>query len=413
MIRAQRILLKPTAEQRKLFAGAAGLSRFAWNWALALRKRHYAMFGKRKDYRRPSAFALMKHWNKIKDRRFPWVRGYSKYIAEESFKNLHQAYQTFFSGLKKGQRSGLPKFHQKGANESFQVVPCSHKPMTRKADRFNIPRIGFVKCQTELRWPNAKQVNGRIKLKAGRWWLTLSYDLPDLPKLPPDRPPCGIDLGCKTFATVSSHQEIVAEVAPPKPYAKTKRRLRRLQKVVSRRKKGSANRKKAILRLARQHERVANIRDNFLHQFTSRLVKRYGTIVLEDLSVKGLMAGMLAGTISDLGFGELRRQVEYKAEAVGTKVILAPRFYPSSKCCHECGEINETLTLKTREWTCPGCHTTHDRDHNAAFNLESLHNQLPASSGKVTPAETGSSSSTRKGRGGAGRRSRNVTRAHQ
>lgn len=404
MFRSQLLLLSPTKEQARQFAGAAGLSRFAWNWALALSQRYYRVFGKRPGYKRLSPAVLRKHWNKIKGRRFPWVLEFSKLIAEESFRQLDRAYRLTFSKLARGQKAGFPTFRKKGVDESFQVVPCGNFPIRRSVQRFNFPRIGMVKCHTPIRWPSGSQVRGRVKLKAGRWWLILSYELPDPKPEPHTGPACGIDLGCTTFATVASQGVIVEEIAPLKPYTKSKRKLKRLQRSVSRKKKGGVNRRKARRRIARHHERVANVRANFLHQFTSRLVKQYGVIVLEDLSVNGLAAGRLAGTIRDMGFSEFRRQVEYKAEVTGTKVVLADRFYPSSKTCSSCGLVKTKLGLKERVWTCERCGVTHDRDHNAAINLE----KLPQGMGKVTPTETGGSSPSRKTKRGAGRRSRNV-----
>lgn len=402
MIRSQQLLLRPTQAQRILFAKAAGLSRYAWGWAIDLCERHYAIYGKTPGYKRPTAARLMKHWNKVKDRRFPWVRESSKLIPEECFKKLDLTYRAAFARLKKGEKPGFPRKHKKGVHESFQVVPSRHHPIGAYGQYIALPRIGRVRVQTKLRWPSAAQVYGRVKFKAGRWWLSMSYDLPDTPKLPEGRPTCGVDLGCTVFATVASGGKIVDEVPPPKPYAKAKRRLRRASKAVSRKQKGSKNRKKAVQRLARVHERVANIRNDFLHKESAKLVRRYGKIKLEDLSVQGLAGGFLAKTVRDLGFAEFRRQVEYKAATAGTDVIFAERFYPSSKTCSSCGAIKDKLTLDERTWACK-CGVTHNRDHNAALNLE----KLPQGMGKVTPVETGGSS-TRKGRG-AGRRSRNAT----
>jgi putative transposase len=172
--------------------------------------------------------------------------------------------------------------------------------------------------------------------------------------------------------------------------------------MVSRRAKGSKRRALAKLRLAKAHERVANLRANQLHQLSSQLVKRYGVIVLEDLNVKGLAGGMLAGTIADLGFAEFRRQVEYKSEAAGTNVIFADRFFPSSKSCSRCGEIKDDLALSDRTFRCGGCGLEVGRDHNAGINLEKLGQSMP----EATRGETGGSSS-RKGRG-AGRRTANA-----
>lgn len=405
MFRSQKLLLKPTKEQERLFRGSAGLNRFAWNWAVALLRRHFEMFGRgsdgkrRKGYRSPSALTLGKFWNKIKDRRFPWVRGYSKLIPQASFDAVQKAYKAAFARLKRTGKWNPPRFHRKGVKESFQASDGSDQ-LRRVGQRLNIPRIGYVKCVTPIRWPDGKKRTARVKLVAGRWWLTIAYDLPDPKPLPKRRPACGIDLGCKTFATVASKGVIVEELAPPKPYAKAKRKLRRMQRRLSRRVKGSNRRGKARLAVAKAHQRIANIRDNFLHQLSCRIVKRFGTVVLEDLSVQGLARGFLAGTIRDMGFGEFRRQVEYKAEAAGTKVIFADRFYPSSKKCHKCGFVREELDLSERVLWCL-CGEIIDRDHNAALNLEKIGRGSP----KSTRGESGGSGSRKAS--GAARRTAN------
>jgi putative transposase len=411
MFRSQKLLLKPTLEQERLFRGSAGLSRFAWNWAVALLKRHYELFGRgsdgkrRKGYRRPSAFTLGTFWNRIKDRRFPWVRKYSQLIPKGSFRKVELAYEAAFAAMKRTGRWNPPRFHKKGVKESFCVSSGATDKLARQGQRFSIPRVGFVKCVTPIRWPDSKRLTARIKLVAGRWWLFIAYDLPDPKPLPKRRPPCGVDLGCTTFATVASMGIITEELAPPKPFSKAKKKLRRLQRRLSRRVKGSKRKAKARLAVAKAHQRVGNIRDNFLHQLSAKLVKTYGTIVLEDLCVAGMARGFLSGTIHDMGFYEFRRQVEYKAEAAGTKVVFADRFFPSSKMCHACGFVRKELELSERVLWCR-CGEIIDRDHNAALNLEKLGRRSP----EVTPVETGGSGGRKAS--GAGRRSGNHSRGN-
>jgi len=403
MIRSQKLLLNPNNQQLNLFRGSAGLARFAWNWAVAFCKRHYAIFGGRGyKYKRPSEYSITKLWNKIKARCFPWALHYSKFVAENSFHKFDKAMAAAFKRLGKKQTPGFPGFHKRGKKESFNVVPSSQFAIRIIGSRIRIPRIGMVRFETPLRWPGAAMVYGQVKLRAGRWWLTLAYDLPDPPKLAQGRPVCGIDLGCTVLATIVSGGEVAEEVKPLKPFAKAKRKVKRLSRVVSRRTKGSKRRERAKLRVAKAHERVANLRANQLHQLSSRLVKRFGVIVLEDLNVKGLAGGMLAGTIADLGFAEFRRQVEYKAEAAGTRVVLAHQLFPSSKSCSRCGEIKGDLSLSDRTFRCGGCGLEIGRDHNAGINLEKLGQSMP----EVTRGETGGPS-VRKSRG-AGRRTANA-----
>lgn len=404
MHRGQKILLSPTSSQVRYFVGACGLARFSWNWALSLCQRYYRIFGRRPGFKRPNWMVLRSRWNKIKSRRFAWVSGFSKHIAEESFRELDQAYKKAFARLKAGATPGFPSFRKKSSFRSFQVVPSSHFPIRRVGRRLRVPCLGLVRCQTKIRWPDAKQVHGRVKWKAGRWWLVIAYELPEPTPEPHTGPVCGIDLGCTTFATVASGGVIVEELATRKPYAKAKRKLMKLLRWKDRKKKGSNNRKKAVVRLARQHERVANVRADIIHQFTSRLVKVFGRIVIEDLNVRGMAKGRLAETIYDLGFGEFRRQVTYKAKVTGTKLVLAGRFYPSSKTCSHCGLVKTKLERSERTWTCESCGVAHNRDHNAALNLEKLGRDTP----EVTPAEIGGSSTGGNTPRGAGRGSRNT-----
>lgn len=406
MYRGQRILLKPTEAQRHQFVRACNLSRFAWNWAVALCERHYEWFGKLPGYKRLGEFDLVRRWNKVKNRHFPWVLDLSVHIPQQCFRHVDQAYRKAFSRIKRGKNPGFPKFHKKGTYESFQVVRTQYTPIKRVGNRFYLPRIGLVKFHGRLRWPDGKQVRGRVKLRAGRWWLCLSYELPDPPKLPVGRPTAGVDLGCTTFATLSSGSIIVEKVSPPKPFTAAKSKIRRLHRAMARKRKGSSNSKKAAIRLGRQHERVANIRCDFLQKLTSRIIETYGVVVIENLGVNGMTRGRCSGTISDLGFFEFRRQLEYKAEVTGTEVVVADRFYPSSKTCSHCGLVKTKLELSERIWTCEWCGVTHDRDENAARNLE----KLPQGMGKVTPVEARGSLTSRKAGRSAGQRSRNTKR---
>jgi putative transposase len=403
MIRSQKLLLSPTVKQEKLLFGAIGLRRFAWNWALAICKRHYRMFKGKTGYKRITAFTIKKHWNKIKDRKYPWTREYSKLVAEEAFHSLEKAYQAAFSRYSKlkkigkgkwWKKVGWPTFKKKRISSgSFNVIPAKQFPLIVKNGRIRIPRVGLVKLVTKLRFPIAPHVYGIVKLICGKWHLTLSQEVPDKAKLPDDRPTCGVDLGCKTFATVVSGGELREQVEPLKPYAKTKRKLKRLQRAVSRKfkkgKKQSKRYRRSQSKVAKCHELIADLRSNFLNQLTARLVKEYGVIVLEDLSVSGMMKGWLSGTVADMGFGTFRRMIEYKAAEVGTRVVIANRYYPSSKTCFQCGNVKKELSLSEREYRCE-CGYCADRDVNAARNLETI----PVAYRELTGVESGSSSSS-------------------
>ncbi len=176
----------------------------------------------------------------------------------------------------------------------------------------------------------------------------------------------GVDLGILSLATLSTGERIVG----PKALRRDLRRLRRLSRSLSRKQKGSKNRTKARTKLARLHARIANIRQDSLHQLTADINRRFDIIGIEDLNVRGMVCNRhLARSIADMGFREFRRQLEYKAARRGAVVVVADRFFPSSKLCSACGALQDDLPLSVRTWTCPACNTTHDRDVNAAINL--------------------------------------------
>ena len=238
-----------------------------------------------------------------------------------------------------------------------------------KCKKIRIPKLGWVRMTESVRF------GGQIKSctlsrTADDWFVSLLIDTaPPVPTKKEKGVGVGVDLGVKAMATLSTGETIEG----PKAHKAATARLKRLDRVMARRKKGSANRRKAAQRRAKAHQRVANIRTDFLHKLTTDLSQRFETIVIEDLHVKGMVKNHhLARAISNMGFYEFRRQLTYKTQWEGGTLLIAPRFYPSSKTCAGCGHKLDELPLSVREWQCPSCETVHDRDHNAALNLKSL-----------------------------------------
>ena len=355
--RRHKIALEPTPEQTQLFKRATGVARFVWNWALAEWNRQYRAGDK------PTALGLKKHFNAIKGAQFPWVYESPRDANAQPFANLDKAFKRFLMGLAR-----RPKFKKKNkcrdafyvANDKFRV---DGKTIT-------LPRIGKVRMREALRF-EGKVLSATVSRTAKRWFAAISVEV-DLPVLACENQArsAGIDLGVKNLATmVSLDDEIIIE--GPKPLRAALKRLARLNRSLSRKVKGSRNREKAKQRLARLHARVADVRADSLHKLTTWLVRTYGCVVIEDLGDKGMMRnGKLARVISDMGFGEFRRQLDYKQVLSRGKVIVADRWYPSSKLCRKCGLVNESLTLKDRLFTCSGCGHVEDRDIHAAHNLE-------------------------------------------
>jgi len=210
-------------------------------------------------------------------------------------------------------------------------------------------------------------MNATVSRTADKWFVSICVEMDITPETCENQAIVGVDLGIKNLATLSNGEMIKGS----RPYKKLQKKLRKLQQAFSRKQKGSKNREKLKRKIARLHYRISCIRQDTLHKLTSKLVRKFSVIVIEDLNVSGMLKnGKLAKAISDMGFNEFRRQLNYKAPIAGADVIIADRWFPSSKRCSECGEIHRKLTLSDRTFVCPACGFKLDRDENAARNLE-------------------------------------------
>ena len=358
MLMAHRIALDPNRKQATYFARAAGTARFAYNWALVGWGRQYAAHHEDPSLPAPSETALRRQLNAIKRTEFPWMLEVSKNAPQMAIIQLGQAFKNFFAG-----RAKYPTFRRKGVDDRFTLTNDQFQVAGR---RIRIPNLGWVPMREELRF-SGKIVSATISRRADRWFVSITVDTEDLPKRAAEHQgTVGVDLGVLALATLSTGERVVG----PKALRRDLRRLRRLSRRLSRKQKGSKNRAKAKNKLARLHARMANTRQDSLHQLTSDLTRRFDVIGIEDLNVRGMVRNRrLALPIADMGFGEFRRQLTYKAERRSAVVVVADRFFPSSKLCSVCGAVLEDMPLAIRSWTCPACHTTHDRDLNAATNL--------------------------------------------
>ncbi len=212
-------------------------------------------------------------------------------------------------------------------------------------------------------------MSATISCKADRWFVSLSVETDNQESLSENQAIVGLDLGINALATLSTGETL----GSVKPYKALLNRLRRLSRRLSRKQKGSSNRYKEKQKLAKLHARISNIRTDHLHKITTDLIQRFGTFCLEDLHVKGLLKNKhLSRALADQSFFEFRRQLEYKAARYGRQIVIADRWYASSKICHHCGCKIEQLPLNIREWRCSHCGTHHNRDINAAINLKNL-----------------------------------------
>lgn len=358
MIRAHVIRLAPTKAQEEVFNQCVGAARFAYNWALDRWKAQYAAGGK------PTEVALRKELNSIKAEQFPWMLDVPKTVVQQAVKNLGTAYKNFFAsvgGRRRGKPAAAPE-HKRRRNLK-QSARLDNGPGTFKFvdERVRLPKIGWVKTHETLRF-DGRPLSATLSRAGDRWWLSVQVEVTDATPAESRRPAVGVDLGLKTALVLSDGTTFAA----PRPLRIASERLRRLCRAVSKKKKGSRNRGKAAKRLARLHWRIAQIRKDWQHKTTTAIAKQYGLVGLEDLNVSGMMKNhRLARAISDIGFSEIRRQLEYKA----AKVVVVSRWLPSSKTCSNCGCKKDVLALSERVFRCDGCGFELDRDLNAAKNI--------------------------------------------
>ena len=378
MIKGHVIRLEPNNKQATYFAKACGVARLAYNWALSEWQRQYQADKTYRDYcttnnlpiddsqlNKPSQGKLRKQLNAIKREQYPFMLEVTKCSPQMAIIQLGDAFNRFFKGQAK-----YPKSRKKGKDDRFTL---SNDQFRIDGQRIKIPNLGWVKMFEPLRF-NGKILSAKVFKKGGEWFVSVAVELAQViqPK-PKTGKSIGIDLGITDLLVLSNGMKIQA----PKPLKTQLAKLRRLNKSLSRKQKGSNNREKAKTKLSRLHAKIGNIRSNSLHQITTYLVSEYDVLAIEDLNVSGMVKNRkLSRAISDLGFYELKRQLIYKANQWGKAVKSVDRFYPSTKTCHCCGHKVDELPLSVRMWQCPSCHTQHDRDINASMNILANANNL-------------------------------------
>lgn len=352
--RTHKIRLDPTLEQQAYFRKGCGTARFAWNWALAKWEASY------KAGQKVNALELKKEFNRKKESEFPWIYEVTKYACQQPFIHLQKAFDGFFS-----KRTKYPKYKKKGIHDSFYIGGDQVKIAGKYV---KIPNLGRVRLREALRFEG--KINGvTISLKANRWFISVSVETEQKPACCESQAAVGVDLGIKTFATLSNGKQIPSH----QPLKKKLGRLKKLQRRLSRRKEGSKNRLKAKHLVAQAHYKIANSRSDFLHKVTTELTSQYKYIVIEDLDVSTMVQNKkLARAISDCGWYEFRRQLAYKALLRGNTIFIAERWYASSKRCSQCDHCKEELLLSERTYHCERCNLVKDRDYNAACCLEKL-----------------------------------------
>ncbi len=369
ILRAYKTELDPTCKQVEQLLQHAGCARWAYNWGLHKKIEAYKVTGKS-----PSAIDLHRELNVLKtkpieDGGVPWMYESSKCAPQEALRNLDSAYKSFFRRCKNGEKKkGFPRFKsRKNGIGSFRLTGTIRASETH----VQLPILGQIRLKEQGYLPaeNVKVLSATVSEQAGRWFVSLQVEQEITDPLPKVPHVVGVDVGIKSLA-ITSDGEVFDN---PKALAKAQKTLRIRQKAVSRKVKGSKNRRKAVARVAHVHRRVANIRRDAIHKMTSSIIKSASIVVIEDLNVSGMLKNhKLARSLSDASLSEIHRQLEYKAKWYGAELRKADRFYPSSKRCSKCGHVKSELSLSERTYHCenPECGQVIDRDLNAALNLK-------------------------------------------
>jgi len=336
-----------------------GCVRVVWNRTLAARRERYVAEGTSTSYAETDrALTAMK-----KDPGLAFLSEVSSVPLQQALRHQHTAFSAFFA-----RHTCYPRFKSRAGRQSAHY--------TRSAFAMRGGELRLAKTSTPLRfvwsWPDVDLtvLNPAIVIVSrepdSRWYVTFTLDAAKPEPLPETGHAVGVDLGVKDFAVTSDGEKI----ANPRHLDRKARNLARYQRRLAHRRKGSANRAKAAAKVARAHRKVRSARRDFLHRASTRLVRENDIIVIEDLNVSGMVRNRrLARAISDCGWGEFRRQLEYKCERARHELVVIDRWYPSSKTCSACGHLLAGLSLSTRHWTCPSCRARHDRDINAAKNI--------------------------------------------
>jgi putative transposase len=363
IIKGYKTELKLNNHQRTACVKHCGAARFAYNWGLRQKIAAYQETGKS-----PSAIDLHKQLNLLKQSELSWLYEVSKCAPQEALRDLDKAYANFFRRVKQGDKEvGFPKFKsRKHGLGSFRLTG-SIKVFERS---IQLPRLGKLRLKESSYIPTCgvKILSATVSEQAGRWFVSVQVEQQVNEPLPNSNEIIGVDLGIKAMATCSNG--LIFD--NPQPLKAKTKQLKRWQKRLSRRVKGSQNRKKAQRKVAIIHARIANLRADSLHKATSMIIaQKPQAIVLEDLNLKGMVKNhKLARAISDVGMGEFGRQMAYKAAWQGITVIYADKWFPSSKTCSHCGNVKLELSLAERTYHCDFCGFTLDRDLNAAINLK-------------------------------------------
>jgi IS605 OrfB family transposase len=404
VLQAYKFALDPTPRQQGSLASHTGAARFAYNWGLEL-------VATRLDQRKtdPSAQVpwtlpdLRLEWNRAKQQVAPWWAENSKEAYNSGLDALARALKNWSDSRndrRKGPPMGFPRLKRKRRARVACRFTTGAIRVLPDRKHIQLPRIGILKTHESTRklarrleHGTARVLAATISRRADRWFVSFTVEVQRALPASDGKPSIvGVDVGVRHLAVLSTGQSI----ANPRALEQSLRKLRRLNRELARRTPGSRRRNRTRHRLARVHARAANLRRDAMHKLTTALATRHGTVVVEQLNVAGLLRNRrLARAISDTGMAELRRQLTYKTQWYGSRLVVADPFFPSSKTCSGCGWVKAKLTLAERTFTCKRCGLILDRDMNAARNLAKLV-QSVAQSGWETQTARGADQKTQR-----------------
>lgn len=361
--RAYKTELKLNNKQRTACLKHAGTARFAYNWGLEYKEAIYRLNQLPVPHvKNPTAIDLHRELNVLKKTTYPWLYESSKCAPQEALRDLDVAFTNFFAHRAKypqfkSRRKGIGSFTLTGIIKVYGAM-------------IQLPTLGRLRLKEHGYIPTVGVhiLSATVSEKAGNWYISIQVE-EDLEVPINTGPPVGVDIGITVLATASDGMVY----ANPKALRTHERKLKRQQRTLARKQKGSNNRKKAVLKIQRTHQTIANIRIDAIHKATTELARTKSVIGIEDLNIRGMLKNhCLAKSISDAAFGEFRRQIGYKTQWYGSRLVVADRWFPSSKMCSRCGYIKGDMKLGDRTYICDECDLIIDRDLNSSLNLERL-----------------------------------------